>query len=89
MLIGERMNNKRTIYKRLEYKKIVDKIEELHKKKCLSSEMYEEFYDMMNNFDYSSRLFHGKTELILDVKKILLLLKLSEKIQKTKKSLKH
>ena len=86
------MNNKRIIYKRLEYKKIVDKIEELHKKKCSSSEMYEEFYDMMNNFDYSSRLFHGKTELILDVKKILLLLKLldpPEKIQKTKKSLKH
>ncbi len=86
------MNNKRTIYKRLEYKKIVDKIEELHKKKCLSSEMYEEFYDMMNNFDYSSRLFHGKTELILDVKKILLLLKLLDppkKIQKTKKFLKH
>ena len=51
--------------------------------------MYEEFYDMMNNFDYSSRLFHGKTELILDVKKILLLLELSEKIQKTKKFLKH
>ena len=38
------MNNKRIIYKRLEYKKIVDKIEELHKKnayhqKCMKNFM--------------------------------------------------
>ena len=62
--------------KKLEYKKIIDKIEQLHKKKCLPSGMYKKMKHGFENFDWNNEDGYK-----IDVEKVLAHLDLFEKTE--------